>query len=271
MRAHAFGLSHLLSLAFSFLAAPLFAQAASPLELREAVRLYDDGDYEAAAAVWRTLLEEEAAGLDRAVLHYNLGNAEFRNGRLGRAMLHWERTLLLRPGDDDALANLALARELLGRRLTETASSDVPDDFARELLRSMGGFAARFRRIPPGRFAAVLSAAALAAGSLGTLLLLGRRRRLFGFALLGCLLAAAGSGSLLWLRLGASPVAVVVEPGAALRSGPGASFPRLASLPEGFYLELGGSGGAAEDRFFRVLAAGIVGYADRESVAPVEE
>ena len=255
---------------------PAFAAAfappatASPERAAEANRLYDDGDYEAAAAIWGGLLAEDGAGLDRGALEYNLGNAEFRAGRLGRAMLHWERTLLHRPGDRDALANLELSRRLLDGRLRQAAAAGESDAFARELLGAMQGFAAALRRIPARRFAVAVSASALVAGGFVTLLLLGRggrRRVAAGLAL--ALLAAAGSGTLLWRRLAVPPAAVVVEPGAALRSGPGASFPRLASLPEGFYLELGEDGPASEDGFRRVVAAGIVGYADRESVVPI--
>lgn len=260
----------------------VFAGPAPPLaaapedEAAEAARLYDTGDHEAAAALWRDLLADpggSAAGLDRAALQYNLGNAEFRAGRLGRAMLRWERTLLLRPGDEDALANLALARRLLDRRLTEAASSGASDAFASELLRSMEGLTARVRRIPARRSAALLSGASLASGGLLTLLLLGRGggRRRIGVLLALAVLAALGSGLVLRLRLDAPPVAVVVRPGAALRSGPAASFPQLASLPEGFYLEMSADRPGAETGFRRVVAAGIVGYADEESVVPVAE
>ena len=244
------------------LAAPAFTEGPE-----DAARLYDEGDYEAAAAAFRELLD--GRGLDRAALHYNLGNAEFRAGRLGYAMLYWERTLHLRPRDEDALANLALARRVLDRRLTDAASAGESPGFSLELLRSTEGLGVRLRRIPPGRFAAVLSAAALASGGLVTLLLLGAgRRRLLVAGLVVGLLGAALSGALLRLRLTAPPVAVVVRPGAALRSGPGPSFPQLAALPEGFFLDLGGEP-LSGDGFFRVVAAGIVGYADAESIVPV--
>ena len=260
----------------------------------EAARRYDAGDYREAAEIWRALLREAAvrpegaagpgsapgAGWDRAALHYNLGNAEFRDGRLGYAMLHWERALRLRPGDPEARANLALARSLLDRRLTaaaasaegDAASGDASvsvDAFALELLRSMEGFTAGVRRAPPGRFAAFVVASALLGGALATLLLFGvGPRRLFLAGLAAAVLSAGVSGFLLRLALTAPPLAVVVRPAAALRSGPGPSFPQLASLPEGLYVEVG-EGEAAEDGYLRVVAAGIVGFAARDAVVPV--
>lgn len=237
-----------------------------------AARSYDEGDYGAAAAGYRRLLEEADEGTDRAALHYNLGNAEYRSGRLGFAMLHWERSLVLRPGDEDARENLALARELLDRRLTDAAAAGAPDTFSVELLRSMQGFGAWLRRSSPDRFARILGGSALVGGICWTLLTLGHgRRRLVWAALGSVLVAAALSGTLLRLRVTAPPVAVVVQPGAALRSGPGHSFPQLAALPEGFYLELDDAAAPSPEGFRRVVAAGIVGYADGESVVPVEE
>ena len=233
-------------------------------------RLYDSGDVEAAGAIWDALLADRAGGMDQAALHYNLGNAAFRSGRLGLAMLHWERCLLFLPGDEDALANLALARRVLDDRLAEAASAEDADVFSLELRASMEGFGARLRRTAPERFARWLTACGLVAGGFVTLLLLGRGRRLLiagGLTL--ALLGAAVSGTLLGLRLGAPAVAVVIEPGAALRSGPASTFPRLAALPEGFYLELGDSAAPLEG-FLRVIAAGIVGYAETTAVIPIE-
>ena len=248
------------------------AQESPGEDAAAAARSYDEGDYEAAGVLYRRLLEEAAEGVDQAALHYNLGNAEYRAGRLGYAMLHWERSLALHPGDDDARANLGLAHELLDRRLTEAAASGASDTFSLELLRSMQGFGAWSRRISPDRIAWVLSASALLAGALWTLLMLGRGRRRLVVAGLGLvMLAAAASGALLRLRVTAPPVAVVVQPGAALRSGPGHSFPQLAALPEGFYLELDDESSASQDGFRRVIAAGIVGYADSETVIPVDD
>lgn len=231
----------------------------------EAARRYDEGDHEAAAAGFRALLADEAAGLDRGALHYNLGNAEFRAGRLGYAMLHWGRALRWRPNDGDALANLALARGVLERRLAGASG-----DAAVEALREAEGFGGQLRRIPPGRYAAFFAAAALGAGVLLTLLLCFPGRRLLVPGLVLALAAAAASGALLAFRVTAPEFAVVVRSGAALRSGPGASFPQLAALPEGFHLELSGEPGA-DGGFLRVVAAGIVGYADTASVIPIRE
>lgn len=70
---------------------------------------YQDGDYTAAIEAYEAVV---SGGFVSAGLEYNLGNAYFKSGDLGRAILHWERALALEPGDPDTRANLELARSL---------------------------------------------------------------------------------------------------------------------------------------------------------------
>lgn len=70
---------------------------------------YQDGDYVAAISAYEAVA---AAGYESAGLEFNLANAYFKSGDLGRSILHWERSLVLSPGDADTRANLELARSL---------------------------------------------------------------------------------------------------------------------------------------------------------------
>lgn len=70
---------------------------------------YQNGDFAAAIEAYEAVI---AAGFTSAGLEYNLGNAYFKAGELGRAILHWERALERAPGDTDVRANLELARSL---------------------------------------------------------------------------------------------------------------------------------------------------------------
>jgi tetratricopeptide (TPR) repeat protein len=72
-------------------------------------QLYQAEDYPAAIEAYEAVL---AAGFESHDLHYNLGNAYFKTGDLGRSILAWERSLKLEPGDADAIANLQLASGL---------------------------------------------------------------------------------------------------------------------------------------------------------------
>ena len=70
---------------------------------------YRDGDYAAAMQEYERLL---AAGFESDALLFNLGNAQFKQGRNGLAILAYERARRLSPRDPDIATNLALAREI---------------------------------------------------------------------------------------------------------------------------------------------------------------
>jgi tetratricopeptide (TPR) repeat protein len=76
---------------------------------QEGNRLYQEGDFTGALQSYQGLLEE---GFESGDLHFNLGNAFFKTGELGRAILSYERALKLTPRNPDARANLELARSL---------------------------------------------------------------------------------------------------------------------------------------------------------------
>lgn len=69
--------------------------------------LYADGRFADAAAVYEQVL---ADGYESGALYYNLGNAYFRAGDSGRAILNYERARRLVPRDPDVHANLGFAR-----------------------------------------------------------------------------------------------------------------------------------------------------------------
>jgi len=71
-------------------------------------KLYTDGDYAGAAQEYEKII---AAGYESAEVYYNLGNAYFRDGKLGLAIANYIRADRLSPGDDDIRANLQFARQ----------------------------------------------------------------------------------------------------------------------------------------------------------------
>jgi tetratricopeptide (TPR) repeat protein len=72
-------------------------------------QLYQEGDFAGAVEAYEAV---GFAGFESAALHYNLGNAYFKVGDLGRSILEWERALASGTGDPDVSANLELARTL---------------------------------------------------------------------------------------------------------------------------------------------------------------
>ena len=85
----------------------LLATALTPVgAYNEGNRLYARKDYAGAAAAYQAALSEGPS----AVVLYNLGNAEFKAGQMGRAILAYRRARYLAPRDADILSNLAFAR-----------------------------------------------------------------------------------------------------------------------------------------------------------------
>lgn len=91
------------------------AQEASTLALG-ADESYRRGDYTAAIEGYENTL---ATGQGSATIFYNLGNAYYRDGQIGRAILNYERALRLKPGMGDARENLTLARSKTADRISE--------------------------------------------------------------------------------------------------------------------------------------------------------
>lgn len=67
---------------------------------------YKKQDYQSAINTYETMLTN---GESSAFLHYNLGNAYFKNGDLAKAILNYEKAALLSPNDTDIQYNLDFA------------------------------------------------------------------------------------------------------------------------------------------------------------------
>jgi tetratricopeptide (TPR) repeat protein len=72
----------------------------------EADSAYAQGHYQQAAKLYEELLKK-GVSVD---LYYNLGNAYYRMDEMPRAVLNYERALMLSPGDRDVRFNLQMAR-----------------------------------------------------------------------------------------------------------------------------------------------------------------
>jgi len=71
---------------------------------------YKDERYSEAIKAYEQLV---AMGIESGYLYYNLGNAYFKIGNKGKAILNYERALLLNPRDADVKSNLDYARSLV--------------------------------------------------------------------------------------------------------------------------------------------------------------
>lgn len=82
--------------------------AADATAVDAANQLYMAGHYNEAIQLYE---EQLARGVQDGALFFNLGNAYFQQGDVGRAVLNLERAAQLNPRDADIAINLALVRE----------------------------------------------------------------------------------------------------------------------------------------------------------------
>lgn len=84
----------------------LIPLSASAVTKERADSAYAQEHYQQAIADYEALLKSGVS----ADLYYNLGNAYYRTDNITKAILNYERALLLSPGDDDIRFNLQMAR-----------------------------------------------------------------------------------------------------------------------------------------------------------------
>jgi tetratricopeptide (TPR) repeat protein len=197
------------------------AQTATDLTTLEvANRLYENGRYAEAAQTYEQLV---AGGVQDSTVFYNLGNAYYQQGDMGRAILNYERAQRLTPRDDDVQTNLALAREKIVDQYGE-------DD---ALLNQLTVWARSW-----------LTLNEMAVAALGLWLLLGgfillyRRKNstlvkgLVGVTAVLFLGGLFSLGTRLYVESN-RPVAIVVVAETAVTSGPGEQYPTQFTLHSG--------------------------------------
>jgi hypothetical protein len=208
---------------------PSLAQAA---DTSVADSLYGNGRYAEAAQAYEQII---TAGAADSALYYNLGNAYFRQGDVGRAILNYQRAAQLNPRDADIQANLALAR------------AQATDQFAPESGSPLDTFANATRNVVTLNEMALLALGAwLLFGVLWFLYYQnrhGRGRKPLQIALFGVgvmvFLTAGAMGSRMWLegKNGRIP-AVVVAAIAPVSAEPNANTITEFSLHSGAEVEI---------------------------------
>jgi tetratricopeptide (TPR) repeat protein len=225
---------------------------------QRAESLYQEERYLEAAEAYESVRE---LGIEDGVLYYNLGNAYFKAGQLGRAVLNYERARKLLPADEDVRANLAFASELV---------SDAVEPLPLPLF--VAWAVDLYRTIGTNALARVVSVSFLFGGLAVSILLSDRWPGLRSAALVA--LAAAGVVALVCgtslafkLRAEASRVeAIVVSENAYVRSGPGETSPRLAEIHEGLKVRVLGR----REGWLQVsLANGITGWIPEEQLEEI--
>src|ERR1035441_1155796 len=165
-----------------FAVSSTFAQVDTPFA--KANEEYAAGHFKEAIDGYETLARSRQWS---ATLFYDLGNAYFRAGDFGRAILNYERALALEPRHPEADANLRIARD--EARALELAVS-VPE-------RSL-------QLMTPNQYT-IAAAIALWVGIFGIVILISARRRsagLIALSILSLLIFAFAVAAIVWLDNG---------------------------------------------------------------------
>lgn len=73
----------------------------------EADKAYQENNFKGAIEIYESIL---AQGLESTELYYNLGNSYYKDNNMAKAILNYERALLLSPGEEDIRYNLEMAK-----------------------------------------------------------------------------------------------------------------------------------------------------------------
>lgn len=95
----------------------------------EGNKAYIDGDYKKAIERYTAILDRDRYSVK---LYYNLANAYFKTGEIGRAILYYNKALKLAPSNDDVRYNLAIAEAQ-----TKDKIAVVPEFFLNRWMRGI--------------------------------------------------------------------------------------------------------------------------------------
>ncbi len=198
--------------------------------VRAGNRLYEDGRYREALEAYH---QAEDQGERSADLFYNMGNAAYRLGHVGQAVLCYERALWLDPGHVDARFNLDFVQQQLVDKIPEPEDSAV-GRFWNWLLARVGVDAV-----------AVTTLVLLVLSAVVGVVFLRRRhtagRRVWGAlaaVILAITLLSGGVFSAMVWRADTLRQGIVVVRELDVRSGPADDNPVLFSVHEGLKVEV---------------------------------
>ncbi|GAB6094411.1 tetratricopeptide repeat protein [Desulfatiferula olefinivorans] len=98
------------------------AAAEPAADFLDGVKRYNEGRFEDAARLFESVADK---GVVNGALYYNAGNAWFKAGDIGRAMLWYERALVRMPHDPDLIYNHAYVSGLLRDKIDDRPSPIV--------------------------------------------------------------------------------------------------------------------------------------------------
>lgn len=211
-----------------FLVQPSLAE---PSALATANELYENGRFAESAQLYEQLIAQE---MGSSAVYYNLGNAYYQQGELGKAILNYNRALALDPRDADIQANLALARSQAADQFGIETQDDIYSIFTTAVSNNL---TLNQTAVLALIFWFVLAIAIIAIRQMQA----GKWRMWLkmGTAVAGVffLIASFSLGSRLYEQVSSEP-AVIVVPEVNVTTGPGEQFATQFTLHSGAEVEM---------------------------------
>ncbi|MBN1585847.1 MAG: tetratricopeptide repeat protein [Candidatus Omnitrophica bacterium] len=212
-----------------------FAASAHSELWQQANAAYEMGDYKDAIRAYESI---RAEGLKNGHLYYNLGNAYFKMGESGSAILNYERARKLLPRNRDVRMNLRVAQEQL-----QDETGGAKHSFLGALAGKYLGLlsVAEARRLEFGLFLVLCLLGVLWHSRLLSQIWverLGLPRVVATCAVLWLIALAGLGGKYLWELQNQGAVVRAQE--MEVRSGPGPDYPLQFQLHEGYVVQLEG-------------------------------
>ena len=233
-----------------------FAQAFADVEsatvlFQKGNQSYDESKFDQAIQNYEKILDFKIKNYQ---VFYNLGNAYFRQNQLGKAILSYRRALALKPGDEDAQANLAFAKLFTLDKIEEQQINPFSNLLQWYLnLSSKDGFALL------SSFFYILSIV------MGILMLFRGAKKYLMFGFLSFLILLLICGSSLWAKIhyNSQDYGVVIVSQVEVRSGPGQDYVLQLTGHEGLELRVDEE---AEGWYRISLPNGIKGWIPKQAV-----
>jgi tetratricopeptide (TPR) repeat protein len=232
------------------------SQAAASL-YNQGNRFYSQNQFDKAIDLYR---QAEKSGVTNSNLYYNLGNACYKAGDPGRAVLYWLRAERLSPNDPDLKANLKLVSAQVSKALPVSSSNPITEFF--RALRDLG----------PSRGWGMLLSVSIWGfwAALSLRIIFGRSRIKTGLSILLAtfiiLVLVSGSGFLTRRHWEQEPAAVVIAKDLLAKSGPGAGFTGVFNIPAGARILVK----ECRSGFCSIeLPPGMVGWVDEKSIEKI--
>jgi tetratricopeptide (TPR) repeat protein len=231
-----------------FVVSSTFAQ--TDTQFAKANEEFAAGHFKEAIDGYETLVQ---SGQSSATLFYDLGNAYFRSGDFGRAILNYERALALEPRHPEADANLRIAR-----------------DEARALELAVSAPERSLQLITPNQYT-IAAAIAFWIGIFGIVILILARRRsasLIALSILSLLVFAFAVAAIICLDNGnkGSTLAIVTDKGVEARVATAENANTVLALPAGSEIKIVSKRG---DWIYAVLPNNLRGWIPAKSAESV--